>query len=92
MYQNSFFKTPENDGFFEKTEFCSDLKQRAVRDSDYESLYYLYMTLKMRNLGNVNDLYNAPHVILLCQVIENRFQLMQEENGFHPRKLILTVF
>ena len=36
----------------------------------------------MRNLGNMSDLYNAPHVILLCEVIENRFQLMQEEMVF----------
>ena len=40
----------------------------------------------MRNLGDMNDLYNGQDVILLCEIIENRFQLMQEENGFNPRK------
>ena len=40
----------------------------------------------MRNLGDMNDLYNAQGVILLCEIIENRFQLMQEENGYNPRK------
>ena len=84
--QNSFFITPENDVFFEKTEFYSDLKQRAVSDSDYESSYYLCTTLKTRNLGDMNDLYNAQDVILLWEIIENEFQLMQEENGFNPRK------
>ena len=34
----------------------------------------------------MNDLYNAQDVILFCEIIENRFQLMQEENGFNPRK------
>ena len=34
---HSFFITPEND-FWEKTEFCSDLKQSAVNDDDYENL------------------------------------------------------
>ena len=34
----------------------------------------------------MNDLYSAQDVILLCEIIENRFQLMQEENGFNPRK------
>ena len=74
--QNSFFITPENDVFFEKTEFYSDLKQRAVSGSDYESSYYLHTTLKIRNLDDMNDLYNAQDAILLCEIIENRFQLV----------------
>ena len=28
----------------------------------------------MRNLGDLNDLYNAQDVILLCEITENRFQ------------------
>ena len=72
--------------FFEKAELYSDLKEKAVSDSDYESLYYLYSTLRMRKLGDMNDLYNVQDVILLCEIIENRFQLMQEENGYNPRK------
>ena len=40
----------------------------------------------MRNLGDMNDLYNAQDVILLCKIIENRFQVMQEICGFNPRK------
>ena len=43
-------------------------------------------TLKMRNLSDMNDLYNAQDVILLCESIENRFQLMQGKYGFNPRK------
>ena len=44
---NSMFLTPENDAFFEKSEFCSDLKQKVVSDSDYESSFFLHKTLKM---------------------------------------------
>ena len=40
----------------------------------------------MRNLGDLNDLYNAQDVILLCELIENRFQFMQDKYGFNPRK------
>ena len=75
----SFFLTPENK-FREKTEFFSDLKQSAVNDYDYENSKYLYQTLKMRNLGNMNDLYNAQDVILLCEIIENRFQITNDFN------------
>ena len=40
----------------------------------------------MRHLGDLNDLYNAQDVILLCELIENRFQFMQDKYGFNPRK------
>ena len=40
----------------------------------------------MRNLGDLNDLYNAQDVILLCEIIENRFQAQQDTYGFNPRK------
>ena len=59
--------------FGKKTEFFSELKQSAVNDDDYENSKYLYQTLKMRNLGDLDDLYNAQDVILLCEIIENRF-------------------
>ena len=39
----------------------------------------------MRNLGDLNDLYNVQDVILLCEIIENRFQAMQDTYGFNPR-------
>ena len=40
----------------------------------------------MRNLRDMNNLCNAQDVILLCEIIENRFQLMQDKYGFNPRK------
>ena len=71
---------------FTYTEFYSSLKQSNVSISEYENAKYLYETLKMRNLGDLNDLYNAQDVILLCEIIENRFQQMHEKYGYNPRK------
>ena len=82
---NSMFLTPENDVFFEKSEFYSNLKQKAMSDSDYESSIFLYKTFKMQDLGDMNDLYNAQDVILLLEIIENRFHLMHDQYGFNPR-------
>ena len=81
----SFFIIPEED-FWEETEFYSELKHCAVNDDDYENSKYLYQTLKMRNLGNLNDLCNVQDVLLLCKIIENHFQLMNDTYGFNPRK------
>ena len=63
-----FFIMPDQD-LWEKTEFFSELKQSVVNDEDYEHSKYLYQTLKMRNLGDLNDIYNDQHVILLTEVI-----------------------
>ena len=71
---------------FEKSEFYSELKQKTVSDSDYESSFYLYKTLKMRNLGDMNNLYNTQDDILLCEIIENTFQIMHENHGFNPKR------
>ena len=81
----SFFLMPEKN-FWEKTDFFSDLKQSTVSDENYEHSKYLYHTLKMRNLGDMNDLYNAQDVILLCEIIKSRFQMMNDKYGFNPRK------
>ena len=34
----------------------------------------------------MNDLYNVRDVFLLCEIIESRFQLMNNKYGFNPRK------
>ena len=40
----------------------------------------------MGNLGDMNDLYNAQDVILLSEIIENPFQVMNYTYGSNPRK------
>ena len=40
----------------------------------------------MRKLSDVNDLYNAQDVILLCQIIESRFEIMYQKYFYNPRK------
>ena len=80
----SLFLTADKE-FGEKTEFFSELKLQAVDNESYENSKYLYLNLKMRNLGDLNDLYNTQDVILLCEIIESRFQAMQNTYGFNPR-------
>ena len=82
----SLLLTPDNEQFWNKTEFFSELKLQAVDDESYESSKFLYKTLKIRNLGDLNDLYNTQDVILLCEILESRFQAMQNTYGFNPRK------
>ena len=81
---NSLEIMPEKN-FFEYTEFFSTLNGHNIPIEIYEDMKYLYTILKMRNLGDMNDLYNMQDVILLCEIIENRFEKMHKKFGFNPR-------
>ena len=37
-------------------------------------------------MWNLDDLYNAQDVILLCEITENRFQFIHDQYGFNQRK------
>ena len=82
----SLLLTRDNEQFWNKTDFFSDLKLQAIDDESYENSKFLYKTLKMRNLGDLNDLYNTQDVMLLCEILESSFQAMQNTCGFNPRK------
>ena len=82
---NSVGITPEDGIFFSKDEFFRILKGQAVDNEAYENSKKLFVLLKMRNLSDLNDLYNAQDVILLLEIIENRLQAMQERSGYNSR-------
>ena len=44
------------------------------------------MLLKIRDLSDLNDLHNAQDLILLCEVMENRFQAMYDKMMHNTRK------
>ena len=76
---------PENGIFFSKDEFFSTLKNKEVDNESYENAKQLFLLLKMRNLSDLNDLYNVQDVIILLEIIENRFQLIQNKTKYNPR-------
>ena len=40
----------------------------------------------MRNLNDINDLYNVQDVILFLELVENRFEQMYKKYYYNPRK------
>ena len=78
---------PENGVFFTKDEFYSSLKAESVDETSYDNAKTLFLTLKMRDLSDLNDLYNAQDVIILLEIIENRFQQIQDMTDYNPRIL-----
>ena len=76
---------PENGVFFTRDEFFSSLKGESVDEISYQNAKTLFLTLKMRDLSDLNDLYNAQDVIILLEVIENRFQKIMEMTDYNSR-------
>ena len=76
---------PEDGIFFTKDEFFSSLKDESVDEISYNNAKILFLTLKMRDLSDLNDLYNAQDVIILLEIIENRFQQIQDMTDYNPR-------
>ena len=77
---------PENGIFFSKDQFFSTLKGKIVDDEEYVNSKTLYILLNVRDLSDLNNLYNAQDVILLLEIMENRFQAMYEKSMYNPRK------
>ena len=77
----------QKQSFFSEEEFFSTLKGQSANKEDYYNSKKLFVLLNMRNLWYLNNLYNVQDVILLMVIIENRFQEMQNETGYNPRKI-----
>ena len=78
---------PEDGVFFTKDEFYSTLKGKSISDEEYENSKLLYTKQKIMDMSDLNDLYNAQNVILLCKIFENQFQIMYRKNMYNPRKV-----
>ena len=76
---------PEDGIFYSKDEFFSTLKGGVVDEEAYENAKKLLIFWRMRNLSDLNDLYNVQDVILLLEMMENRFQSMQKKSGYNLR-------
>ena len=77
---------PENGICFSKDKFYSTLKGKTVSDDEYDNSKKLYTVLKMRDLSDLNNLYNAQDVIPLLEIIENRFPVMYDKTMYNPTK------
>ena len=83
---NSLDSELENKFLFEINEFYSELKQSNGSEIEHENSKFLYQTLKMRDLYDMNDLYNFQDMCSLCEIIENKFETMHKRYGFNLRR------
>ena len=82
---------PKHAIFFTTDEFYCTLKEKSISDEEYDNSEMLYTELNMTDMSDLNDLYNAQDVILLCEIFENRFQVIYEKICIIPEKLTRQV-
>ena len=64
--------SPEEGIFFLPLHFWSSLKELIITNADYNSGKIFYQTMTLKNLGELNKLYNLQDTIILREIFENR--------------------
>ena len=62
------FNLQQEEEFFQENNFYSSLKNKVVGDKEYEYVIKLHLKLKMRLIGDLNNLYNFQDTIILCEI------------------------
>ena len=64
--------------FFEPHQFYLSMKDSILSTEEYENVKNFYTTLKLSNLGELNQVYNFQDTIILCGICEQRSCLFQK--------------
>ena len=73
-------------GFYLPHQFYSSTKDSTISEEEYENVQKFYTTLKLKNLGELNHIYNFQDTIILCEIFEQRSPRLQEIFKYNPRK------
>ena len=77
---------PENGIFFLPHNFYSSLKNDIITLEGYENVKKNYMTMKLKNLGELNKIDNFQDTIVLSEIFEKRSEHLEKLFKFNPRK------
>ena len=66
--------------FFEIYQFYLNMKDSFLSTEDYENVKNFYTVLKTSNLGELNKVYNFQDTIILCEISEQRSDLLKKIN------------
>ena len=76
-----------NDGIFSLPHhFYSDLKDDVMTPEEYENIKKFYQTMKLKNLGELNKIYNFQDTIILCEIFEQHSEHLQKLFKYNPCK------
>ena len=88
---NSLDISPEDRIFCLPRNFYSSLKDDIMTLEEYENIKTNYQTMKLKNLGELNKIYNFQDTIILCEIFEKQSDYLQKLFKYNPSKCILQV-
>ena len=57
-----------------------------MTDEEYETVKKFYQTMKLKNLGELNQTYNFQDTIILCEMFEQRSEHLKKLFKYNPSK------
>ena len=57
-----------------------------MTDEEYENVKKFYQTMKLKDLGELNKIYNFPDTIILCEIFEKRSEHLKKLFKYDPCK------
>ena len=82
---------PDDGEFFKMHQFYSSMKDSILSEEEYENVKKFYTTLRLKNLGELNQIYNFQDTIISCETFERRSAKFQEIFKFNPKNAIAQV-
>ena len=82
-YMDSFDKFKETQLPTQKA-FFSDLTKKDISDADYKFAKEIWKTFKLKNLGELQDLYVEVDTLLLADVFESYRKVIHNKYGLEP--------
>ena len=67
-----------------KEDFYNDLAKQHITEEDYEFVKKLWKTFRLKNLGELHDLYMETDTLLLADVFQNYRQVIMKNYGLDP--------
>ena len=62
--------SPDNGNFFLPHNFYSSLQDDTMTLEEHENVTKFYLTMKLKNLGELNKIYNFQDTMNLCEIFE----------------------
>ena len=64
--------SPKDGNFFLRHHFYSSLKDDTMTHEEYENVNKFYQKMQLKNLGDLNKIYNFQDTIFLSEIFEQR--------------------
>ena len=88
---NSLDISPEESNFFVRHNFYSSLKDSIMTKEKYNNVKTFYQTLTLKDLGELNKIFNFRGTVLLCQIFEQCSGQLQNLFKFNLENVTLQV-